>query len=317
MNYIELVNAFWEDGPYKEGYKASYGILYLSILDFINKNRWRETEVDYDRMMSKTQIRKDYFLSGRVWLQENGYISFTNGLVGKYLKAKYSIPMEEKNNGKKLKRGSTGVDTGTKIDTKNDTKIDTEIDTKNDTKIDTEIDTHLKDKHLNNKTFKHLNTETMSDSVFLKNEKNVFFENGESSQTVIPENEKEKSCGKKEKEQLFNDLFEQYGRKGSEAKSVVAFEGITSAEIETIVIHLPKYVQSTPNERYRKSFENYLTEKVFNNKIINNDHDSRASINESNGQSNGANSFSKNLRPTGIQPPASRKSASFDELLGG
>jgi hypothetical protein len=299
------MNSFWEDAPYKEGYKSSYGILYFSILDFVNKNNWRTTEVDYDRMINKTQIKKAYFLSGRIWLQDHGYISFCNGLV-KSLKSSYSIPTTEDSS--YVKKGK-GTNLGTNLGTNSGTNSGTDLGTN--------LGTHLRSKPLNNKTFKPLNTETTSDSEFLKNEKKVFFENGESSQTVIPENQKEKSCGKKEKEQLFQNLFEQYGRKGSESKSIEAFGKVTAEEIAIISDHLPRYVQNTPNERYRKSFENYLTEKVFNNKIIHhNDNDSRASINQSNGQSNGANSFSKNLRPIGVQPPESRKSASFDELLG-
>jgi hypothetical protein len=39
-------------------------------------------------------------------------------------------------------------------------------------------------------------------------------------------------------------------------------------EIAKILVHVPKYVASTPNKGYRKKPENYLKERSWNDEIV-------------------------------------------------
>jgi len=93
VNYLKVINDFWRDVPYLDGYKSDYGILYFSLLDFINTNNWRETEIEYDRIINKTRIGKRMYLEARKWLLDNGVIMFKSG-KGDYEKAKFWIKDE-------------------------------------------------------------------------------------------------------------------------------------------------------------------------------------------------------------------------------
>lgn len=80
VNYIHLINWFWEDVPYRPGYKSEYGTLFLALVDSINRNGWRaETAVDFERILNKSGLEKRMYLRGRIWLAEQELITFTEG----------------------------------------------------------------------------------------------------------------------------------------------------------------------------------------------------------------------------------------------
>lgn len=124
MNYVKEVNAFWDDAPYMDGFKSDYGFLYLALVDAVNRNFWRETEIEYDRLMNKTRLSKRMYLDARSWLLANGFIHFTPG-KNEYAKAKFNIVV----------RNCTSTDTAT--DTAGDTATDTATDTAANTTTDT------------------------------------------------------------------------------------------------------------------------------------------------------------------------------------
>ena len=78
MNYIKLVNWFWENVIYLDGYKSDYGILFFTIVDSINRNEWKPTEIEYDRIINKSKIGKRMYLDARSWLSNNNVISFNS-----------------------------------------------------------------------------------------------------------------------------------------------------------------------------------------------------------------------------------------------
>lgn len=80
MNYIKLINWFWDEVPHTNGYRPLYGLLFLGIVDGINRNGWRQnTVMDYERIINKCKFTKEVYLAGRKWLMENQFIEFVPG----------------------------------------------------------------------------------------------------------------------------------------------------------------------------------------------------------------------------------------------
>lgn len=80
MNYLKLINWFWKEVPHYEGYRPLYGILFLAIVDGVNKNDWRpNTTIEYDRIINKCKFTKEVYLNGRRWLMSKQLIEFTPG----------------------------------------------------------------------------------------------------------------------------------------------------------------------------------------------------------------------------------------------
>lgn len=267
MNYLKLINSFWRDAPYMDGYKSDYGILYFSLLDFINTNNWRETEIEYDRIINKTRIGKRMYLESRAWLIENGLIMFQSGR-NDYVKAKFWIDEE-------VQKRTTTVTTTNKVEVQKCTATDTATVTT----TDTATVPHIYNKPLNYKTNKPINNNTLND--FQKNEnldsdKNLGFDDSEkngvdslSTQTE-GEKQKEKSSAKKEKETNFpfQVIWGMYGKKGSVKVAKQRYEKLSETKRAIVFDHVPKYVASTPEIQYRKNFEVYINKESFNDQII-------------------------------------------------
>ena len=97
INYISLINWFWENIPFLDGYKPDYGILFLAITDSINHSRWSENvPIPYDRITSKSCLSKRAYLDGRKWLKENKLIDFACG-KNEYAMATFSLGSEVRN----------------------------------------------------------------------------------------------------------------------------------------------------------------------------------------------------------------------------
>lgn len=70
-----------------------------------------------------------------------------------------------------------------------------------------------------------------------------------------------------EREGCFEDLWQMYERKGSKANAKREFAKLSDAEIEAMRLHIPAYLQSTPERQYRKDFERYIKHKTFNSVV--------------------------------------------------
>ncbi|PMD94870.1 hypothetical protein BWI97_15855 [Siphonobacter sp. BAB-5405] len=90
FNYIEIINSFWDEAPYLEGYKGDHASLFFAVLDSVNRNKWREVEIEYDRLISKVRLGKKNYLECRRWLVENRFITLKEGR-GDYAKAKFFV----------------------------------------------------------------------------------------------------------------------------------------------------------------------------------------------------------------------------------
>lgn len=80
MNYIKIINWFWEEAPYIKGFKVQYGFLFLAILDSINRNHWAPwTRIAYDNIINKCPFGKRLYLEGRQWLIAQYFIEMVPG----------------------------------------------------------------------------------------------------------------------------------------------------------------------------------------------------------------------------------------------
>ncbi len=90
LNYIKIINTYWDIAPFTDGFKSDYTSLFFALLDSINRNDWQDSEIEYDRITSKAGIGKRMYLEARKWLKESGFITLTEG-KGDYQKAKFGL----------------------------------------------------------------------------------------------------------------------------------------------------------------------------------------------------------------------------------
>lgn len=68
--------------------------------------------------------------------------------------------------------------------------------------------------------------------------------------------------------QEFEEQWEVYGRKGNKKTSLRRFKSLTVKKKRKLKAHLPEYVKSTPNKQYRKNFETYINQEVWEDEIL-------------------------------------------------
>ncbi len=78
----------------------------------------------------------------------------------------------------------------------------------------------------------------------------------------------------KNKEQLtinkyeFDKIWNLYEKKGNRKTSEQRWDKISDKNKALCLIHIPKYVNSTPDKQYRKNFEVYINKECWNDEII-------------------------------------------------
>jgi hypothetical protein len=69
--------------------------------------------------------------------------------------------------------------------------------------------------------------------------------------------------------ELFARFWNEYDKKvGSKEKVFKKFAALKNEELEILFAHVPVYVESTPDKKYRKDPATYLNNKSFNDEII-------------------------------------------------
>jgi len=68
--------------------------------------------------------------------------------------------------------------------------------------------------------------------------------------------------------ELFDRFWNLYDKKTSREKCFKKFSSLKPQEMEQLFIHVPNYVKSTPDKKYRKDPTTYLNNKSFNDEII-------------------------------------------------
>lgn len=67
----------------------------------------------------------------------------------------------------------------------------------------------------------------------------------------------------------FEFVWQLYAKKvGDQANLATLWSSISDSDKQLIVEHIPKYLASEPNPRYRKNFENYLNQKTWLDEIL-------------------------------------------------
>lgn len=85
------------------------------------------------------------------------------------------------------------------------------------------------------------------------------------------EKEKDKSFSKKnEKDELFEECWKAYKRKGSKAKAKTFWNKLSNEDKNKVKLHIPHYVSSVSEITYIKDFERYLKDKIFLNVVYKN-----------------------------------------------
>ena len=87
----------------------------------------------------------------------------------------------------------------------------------------------------------------------------------------------------------FDEFWDVYDKKVDRKKVEPKWAKITEAEREQIKLHVPMYVMSTPDKKYRKNAEAYLNARAWENEII---------INEDPIIKNGCTVVAYKLKPT-------------------
>jgi len=67
---------------------------------------------------------------------------------------------------------------------------------------------------------------------------------------------------------LFEKAWGIYEKKGNRKTSESRFLKLKESDIGKLFIHLPKYVESTPDKQFRKGFQSYLNLECWNDEII-------------------------------------------------
>lgn len=90
MNYIYLLNNLWQNVIHKEGYKHTYLVVYLSLVDSCNRFNWNDTPISIDVNLAKTKVSKKIFYEAIGWLVKNNLIQYRSG-KNAYTIAHYKI----------------------------------------------------------------------------------------------------------------------------------------------------------------------------------------------------------------------------------
>lgn len=75
----------------------------------------------------------------------------------------------------------------------------------------------------------------------------------------------------------FENVWEQYGKKGNRKTSKAKWDRLSNTNKALALKHIPGYVGATPDKQYRKNFETYLNQEVWNDNLLSNDLNSRKS----------------------------------------
>jgi len=79
MQYIDILNNFWNDIIHRDGYKLHYGYVYLALVDLVNKNRWKVTPATKEQMTAKTRCSNSMYYESLLWLEGENLIEYKAG----------------------------------------------------------------------------------------------------------------------------------------------------------------------------------------------------------------------------------------------
>ena len=71
-----------------------------------------------------------------------------------------------------------------------------------------------------------------------------------------------------EKEKAFNQIWDLYGYKVSKPSAIKAFRKVPKDQYGNILKHVPTYIKSTPDKKFRKHLSTYLNNECWHDEII-------------------------------------------------
>lgn len=96
MNYIKIINWFWDEVPHFENFKPYHVSLFFALLDSINRNKWQPTRIAYEYLITKCGLAKRSYLESRDWLVKNELIEVVPG-KNSYQMASFSLGVAVQN----------------------------------------------------------------------------------------------------------------------------------------------------------------------------------------------------------------------------
>ena len=76
-------------------------------------------------------------------------------------------------------------------------------------------------------------------------------------------------------ESEFDQVWALYEKKGNRKTSLARWAKLKDSDKQDIYNHLPAYLLSTPNKKFRKDFQSYLNLECWNDEVIPNDEENR------------------------------------------
>ena len=91
--------------------------------------------------------------------------------------------------------------------------------------------------------------------------------------TTNKNDKKEKNDNKDSlRDSEFDQVWALYGKKGNKKTSKAKYLKLSETVIQDLLNHIPVYVLSTPDKQYRKNFETYLNQEVWNDEVTHETH---------------------------------------------
>ena len=72
-------------------------------------------------------------------------------------------------------------------------------------------------------------------------------------------------------DKVFEVVWGLYERKGNKKTSKAKYLKLSNDEKLALEAHIPLYVKSTPDKKYRKNLETYINQECWNDEVITND----------------------------------------------
>ncbi|MDO6389039.1 hypothetical protein Q4E40_02785 [Pontibacter sp. BT731] len=212
MNYIKLINSFWELARDRTDFTAHVQSLYFALLYYANKSGWKTFGTYREDLLDRSKLSKKSYYTAREILKEAGLVTYKEGANGiskclyTMIEASQKEDSGEDTGGKRAKAASTPPSQ------KEDSEVDSGVDTEGDSKGDSEVDHTTK--LVNSKTTKPLNSKQKKKKVApSKEDAPQVQEKPDSSKGKKKEEKEEKDSAQKEdkegEKRTYHQLYKQ------------------------------------------------------------------------------------------------------------
>lgn len=254
MNYIELINDFWQLHA-EEQFSPVEGMMYFHLLDVSNRLGWKNPfKQSNQRIASVLGVTEKTIQTARKHLEEALLIQYKHGDGRKYVST-YTLlritESDQENTSEKVEKNNPlfNVKGAGKVE-KKDPLIDKEID-KNEKKGSQKVE---KKDGFTTDNIKQNKTSFKKDISISPDEKKSGEDVTEAQVISILS---------------FDEFWTMYDKKvGDKTKLEKKWNAISEQDRQKIREHVPQYKLAQPDKQYRKNPETYLNNKSWNDEII-------------------------------------------------